>query len=48
MEERRKYFSGLEYRASEELPKLNSSILWAAQANTAVVAFLPCFYFARS
>lgn len=47
MEERRKYFTGLEYRASEELPKLNASILWAAQANTAVVAFFTLFFILR-
>lgn len=47
MEERFRYFAGIDYRASEELPKTDASLLWAAQANTAVVAFFTLFFILR-
>lgn len=47
MDERFRYFAGVDYRASEELPKTDSSLLWAAQANTAVVAFFTLFFILR-
>jgi cytochrome P450 len=47
MEERFKYFAGIDYRAAEELPKTDASLLWAAQANTAVVAFFTLFFILR-
>ncbi|HSC76070.1 MAG TPA: cytochrome P450 [Pseudomonadales bacterium] len=47
MEERFKYFASLDYRAAEELPKTDASLLWAAQANTAVVAFFALFFILR-
>ncbi len=47
MDERFSYFAGIDYRASEELPKTDSSLLWAAQANTAVVAFFTLFFILR-
>lgn len=47
MEERFKYFASIDYRAAEELPKTDASLLWAAQANTAVVAFFTLFFILR-
>lgn len=47
MEERFKYFANIDYRAAEELPKTDASLLWAAQANTAVVAFFTLFFILR-
>jgi cytochrome P450 len=47
MEERFKYFGAIDYRAAEELPKTDAALLWAAQANTAVVAFFTLFFILR-
>jgi cytochrome P450 len=47
MDERFRYFATTDYRGAEELPKTDASLLWAAQANTAVVAFFTLFFILR-
>jgi hypothetical protein len=46
--ERFKYYATLiGYDADHELPKIDASLLWAAQANTAVAAFFTLFFILR-
>jgi len=48
MEERFKYFDTIPaYDRRRELPLTDTSLLWAAQANTAVVAFFTLFFILR-
>ena len=48
MAERFRYYATLTgYDAASQLPKVDSSLLWAAQANTAVVAFFTLFFILR-
>jgi cytochrome P450 len=48
MEERFRYYATKpDYDAKSQLPKIDASLLWAAQANTAVVAFFVLFFILR-
>lgn len=48
LEERFKYYATLpQYDIKKELPPTDASLLWAAQANTAVVAFFTLFFILR-
>lgn len=48
LDERFKYYATkTDYDAKSQLPKIDASLLWAAQANTAVVAFFTLFFILR-